>query len=107
MDWTLIFTGVGALVSLAVLLRGIFDKRFDEIKHQIDDVKTDMKEFRKEVNGEFKEIRHELNDINQRLTVLETTSILLEINPQAGVNRRSEAAKKIWDKRNKTIERKE
>lgn len=121
MDWNIILTGATAFISFLALWRSFYDKRFDEIKVEIRDIKTDIKEFRKEVkeefkyvhdefkrvDGEFKGIRIELNDICQRLTVLETTSILLEINPQPSINARSEAAKKMWERRNKTIERKE
>jgi len=103
---------IAAIVSGLTLWRSITDKRFDEVKEEIKEFKEEVKDFRKEVNVKFdkvdqelKEVRGDLSDVKERIAAIEVSTIFLQVNPDP--QSRSEAAKRMWEKRRSKIEKKE
>lgn len=81
---------VSAVVAIAIFWHNVRDKRFEEIKESIREVKDDVKG-----------IRVEIVDIRERLMALEVATIFINIRNESGdtPSSRSEAMKKVWDKR--------
>lgn len=82
----------------------ILDKRFDKIDDKF--LKIDDKFLRIEekieqkfdrVFDEFKEVRREIHEVKERLGALEAETIVYNLIPDE--NKRSEAAKRMWDRR--------
>lgn len=99
---------IGTLViSLLVLVRSIWDKRFDKIDHRFDKIDEQFKrvdeQFRRvddqfrRVDDQFKELRDDMSDLRERVAGIEMSTIFLQVNPNPPS--RSEIAKKMWEKR--------
>ncbi len=97
-----------AAISIWIHLR---DKRFDEIKDDIKDLRSEMSsEFDKvydqfsdvnkqfsDVRKEFVAVRQDISEVKERLAFIEATTLRFEIPENSSP--RSAAAKRIWDKR--------
>ena len=81
------------LISALALLRTIWDKRFEQINKRFDKIDENFKE----VHLEIKEIRHDISDVKERLAFIEASTFFIEISPDP--RKRSESAKRMWEKR--------
>lgn len=90
-----------AAISIWIHLR---DKRFDEIKLDIKDVRLSMDANFKEVDEKFRDvhkefvvIREDISEVKERLAFIEATTLRFEIPENASP--RSAGAKRMWEKR--------
>lgn len=98
-------TGVAG--GLGLFFWKIIDKRFDKIDKKFAHIDEEFKSVREEfksVREEFKSVRKEIAEvkdvtfeIKERLAFLEAETILYNTIPDS--NKRSEAAKKMWERK--------
>ncbi len=93
MDLTSLLQMTGVAGGLGLFFWKIIDKRFDSIDKQFMEVKEEFKAVRVEI----KEVRDTTFEIKERLSTLEAETILYNLIPDG--NKRSEAAKRMWEKR--------
>lgn len=93
MEFVDLATIIGSTVGIGAFFWKIIDKRFDKIDVKFE--KIDEKFER--VWEEFKDLREGVHEIKERVSVLEAETIMYNIIPDE--NKRSEAAKRMWDKR--------
>ncbi len=100
---------IAASCAIFTVWKSSRDKRFDEIKEDIKEIKGDIKDLRSEMKSGFEkldrkieDVRYQVIDIRERVSFLEATAIFMNIRPdvETSSSARSEAAKKMWVKRN-------
>ena len=99
---------LAVFVSIVIVLRNSRDKRFDEIKLEIRDLKSDMKKGFEILDDKIERVHYEVVDIGNRVYFLEGCLIHIDITPSSqSPSSRSQAAKNSWDtRRNKLLQKK-
>lgn len=100
MDLTSLAQMTGIAGGLGLFFWKIIDKRFDQIDKKFENLDEKFKEVKEEfkaVRSEIKEVRDTTFEIKERLSALESETILYNLIPDE--NKRSEAAKRMWEKR--------
>ncbi len=112
MENSLSIADVASCLAIFVALITFFisrkDGRFKEIRDDIKEVRKDLSDFREgvrsefkavreEMHSEFKEVRKDIGEVAERLAFVEAETIMYNITPDP--ISRSEAAKKMWQRR--------